>query len=100
MNFSSRLAKVCARRSKSLSEGVSASRYQPVESLETRRRWRGRRRGEEDGVLVGVVVVEAGVLGRSMVVDFELGDAMKSVAAGRPFRKQDAVFMVVVGRPL
>lgn len=36
-NRSSRLARVCARTSKSLSDGVSASRYQPVESVDTRR---------------------------------------------------------------
>jgi hypothetical protein len=48
-NFSSRLASVPARISKSLREGVSASRYQPVESLETRRKCLGRRRGEGEG---------------------------------------------------
>lgn len=36
-NRSSRFARVWARTSKSLSDGVSASRYQPVESVETRR---------------------------------------------------------------
>ena len=50
---------VCARASKSCSEGVSASRYQPVESLEMRRRCFGRIAGLDVGVLggVGVVVV-------------------------------------------
>jgi hypothetical protein len=57
---------------------VSASRYQPVESLEIRRRWRGRRRGLEVGVLggvcgvdliVGFVFVFASVVGVEVEVD-------------------------------
>lgn len=57
-NFSRRLTSVCARASKSCSEGVSASRYQPVESLEMRRRCFGRRAGLDVGVLGGVGVVD------------------------------------------
>lgn len=82
-NFSSRLARVCARISKSLSEGVSASRYQPVESLDTRRSWRGRRRGDDEGVFVGVVEGEG-------------DEMMVKAAAGRPVRSREVVFMLSV----
>jgi len=58
-NFSTRLTNVCARASKSCNEGVSASRYQPVESLEMRRSCFGRRAGLDVGVLGGVGVVVA-----------------------------------------
>jgi hypothetical protein len=53
-NFSHRLTSVCPRASKSCSEGVPASRYQPVESLEILRRCFGRRAGLDVGVLGGV----------------------------------------------
>lgn len=88
---SSRLARVCARTSKSLKEGVSASRYQPVESVETRRNWRGRSRGEDEGVLVGVVV--EGVVGT--VLPALMGDEnMVKVAAGRPVSSREVVFIL------
>jgi hypothetical protein len=53
-NFSHRLTSVCPRASKSCSEGVPASRYQPVESLDILRRCFGRRAGLDVGVLGGV----------------------------------------------
>jgi hypothetical protein len=53
-NFSNRLTSVCARASKSCNEGVPASRYQPVESLDMLRRCFGRRAGLDVGVLGGV----------------------------------------------
>lgn len=83
---SSRLARVCARTSKSLSEGVSESRYQPVESLETRRRWRGRMRGEDEGELVGVVDADG--------IDLAAGETMAKEAAGRPVRTSEVVFIL------
>lgn len=87
---SSRLARVCARTSKSLKEGVSASRYQPVESVETRRNWRGRSRGEDEGVLVGVV---EGVVGTVLLA--LMGDErMVKVAAGRPVSSREVVFIL------
>ena len=57
-NFSRRLASVCARASKSWRVSVSASRYQPVDLLEMRRRCFGRRAGLDVGVLGGVGVVD------------------------------------------
>ena len=82
-NFSIRLTRVCARFSKSLSEGVSASRYQPVESLDVRRRWRGRRRGEDEGEDAGVVD------------DLATGEMIANMSAGRPVRRNDVVFMLL-----
>ena len=87
---SSRLARVCARSSKSLSDGVSASRYQPVESEDTRRSRRGRMRGDEEGVLGGVV---EGVLG-SVLFGLTGEERMERVAAGRPVRNREVVFML------
>lgn len=88
---SSRLACVCARISKSFSEGVSESRYQPVESVDTRRNLRGRMRGEEEGVLVGVV---EGVIGTAEL-DLTGDERMVKVAAGRPVRNREVVFMLI-----
>lgn len=61
-----------------------------MESVDTRRNWRGRMRGEDEGVLVGVV---DGVVG---TVELELtGDErMVKVAAGRPVRNREVVFML------
>lgn len=61
-----------------------------MESEDTRRNWRGRMRGEEEGVLVGDV---EGVLGR---VRFDLTgeERMERVAAGRPVRNKEVVFML------
>lgn len=60
-----------------------------MESEDTRRSWRGRMRGDEEGVLVGVVE------GVFVSVWFDLIDdeRMAKVAAGRPVRRIEVVFM-------
>jgi hypothetical protein len=78
-----------------------ASRYQPVESLEMRRRCFGRTAGLDVGVLGGVGVVN--VFGVGEKEDCEglgcecglLGflSVMVRVAAGRPVRMRDVVFI-------
>jgi hypothetical protein len=60
-----------------------------VESVETRRNWRGRRRGEDEGVLVGVV----GGVGGIVLFDRMGDERMVNVAAGRPVRRKEVVFM-------
>jgi hypothetical protein len=80
---------------------VLASRYQPVESLEMRRRCFGRTAGLDVGVLGGVGVVN--VFGVGEKEDCEglccecglLGflSVMVRVAAGRPVRMRDVVFI-------
>ena len=60
-----------------------------MESEDTRRSWRGRMRGEEEGVLVGVV---EGVVGT--VFDLTGEERMERVAAGRPVRNREVVFML------
>ena len=60
-----------------------------MESEDTRRNWRGRMRGEEEGVLVGVV---EGVVGT--VFDLTGEERMERVAAGRPVRNREVVFML------
>jgi len=60
-----------------------------VESVDMRRNWRGRMRGEEEGVLVGVV---EGVVG-SVELDLMGDERMMNVAAGRPVRNREVVFM-------
>ena len=62
-----------------------------MESVDTRRNWRGRMRGEEEGVLVGVV---EGVLGAVELVDLMGDERMVRVAAGRPVRNREVVFML------
>ena len=62
-----------------------------MESEDTRRNWRGRMRGEEEGVLVGVV---EGVPG-SVWFDLTGDERMERVAAGRPVRNREVVFMLV-----
>jgi hypothetical protein len=62
-----------------------------VESVDTRRNWRGRMRGEEEGVLVGVV---EGVLGSVVELDLMGDERMVRVAAGRPVRNREVVFML------
>ena len=61
-----------------------------MESEDTRRNWRGRMRGEEEGVLVGVV---EGVFG-SVWFDLTGDERMERVAAGRPVRNREVVFML------
>lgn len=63
-----------------------------MESEDMRRNWRGRMRGEEEGVVVGVV---EGVLG-TVVLDLTGGERMAKVAAGRPVRNIEVVFMFAV----
>ena len=60
-----------------------------MESEDARRNWRGRMRGEEEGVLVGVV---EGVVGT--VFDLTGEERMERVAAGRPVRNREVVFML------
>ena len=61
-----------------------------MESVDTRRNWRGRMRGEEEGVLVGVVEGLFEIVG----LDFKGEERMERVAAGRPVRNREVVFML------
>jgi hypothetical protein len=72
-----------------LSEGVSASRYQPVESLDMRRKCRGRRKAEDDGEVVGVFEGAVGIV----VLGFMRMELMVKAVAGRPLRR-DMVFIL------
>lgn len=60
-----------------------------MESVDTRRNWRGRMRGEEEGVLVGVVEGAAGTVCLDLMGD----ERMVNVAAGRPVRNREVVFI-------
>ena len=60
-----------------------------MESVDTRRNCRGRMRGEEEGVLVGVV---EGVVG-TVWFDLTGDERMAKVAAGRPVRNREVVFI-------